>query len=85
MTLVHDGLRLECNSLEADRLVFGERLKAAIAGFIVDYIPHMKEEEEVGGCVGVLVHRCEVGVCAGVRWVGDDVSGCVCGCLSAQV
>lgn len=39
----------------------------------------------MGGCVGVLVHRCEVGVCAGVRWVGDDVSGCVCGCLSAQV
>ena len=73
MTLVHDGLRLECNSLEADRLVFGERLKAAIAGFIVDYIPHMKEEEEVGECVGVrLVCRCE--------WV----CVCVCGCTGVR-
>ena len=68
MTLVHDGLRLECNSLEADRLVFGERLKAAIAGFIVDYIPHMKEEEEVGGCVGVSGWMCE--------WVDVWVFGC---------
>ena len=67
VTLVHDGLQLEYNSLEADRLVFGERLKAAIASFTVDYIPHMKEEEEVSGCewVGVGGWQCE--------WVGMQV------------
>ena len=67
MTLVHDGLQLEYNSLEADRLVFGERLKAAIASFTVDYIPHMKEEEEVGGCAGVSGWVC---MC---EWVGVHV------------
>ena len=66
VTLVHDGLQLEYNSLEADRLVFGERLKAAIASFTVDYIPHMKEEEEVGGCEWVVW----VGRCVGMSgWV----------------
>ena len=72
MTLVHDGLQLEYNSLEADRLVFGERLKAAIASFTVDYIPHMKEEEEVGGCA------CVSGGCACVSGGCACVSGWVC-------
>ena len=33
---------------EAERREFGERLKTAIASFTVDFLPHMKEEEEVG-------------------------------------
>ena len=49
--MVNDGFQLECDSVEAERMVFGKQLKAAIANFIVDYIPHMKEEEEVRGPV----------------------------------
>ena len=49
MTLINDGFQLEYDSVEADRMVFGKQLKAAIANFTVDYIPHMKEEEEVRG------------------------------------
>ena len=46
VTLVSDGLQLEC-SPELDRVQFGEKLKLAIGKFTVDFIPHMNEEEEV--------------------------------------
>ena len=41
-----EGLQMEYCS-EAERREFGERLKTAIASFTVDFLPHMKEEEEV--------------------------------------
>ena len=49
MSLVRDGLQLECSSSssEPERLAFGRRLKGAIDDFTVDFIPHMNEEEEV--------------------------------------
>ena len=34
-------------SSKEERVKFGEQLKEAIAGFTVDFIPHMNEEEEV--------------------------------------
>lgn len=46
VSLVNDGLRLEYSS-EVDRRAFGDQLKATIANFTDDYIPHMREEEEV--------------------------------------
>eukprot|EP00731_Ephydatia_muelleri_P001250 Em0001g1250a len=46
VSLVHDGLSREEPS-EGDRVAFGKRLKDAIADFTTDFIPHMKEEEEV--------------------------------------
>ena len=30
-----------------ERVGFGERLKTAIASFTLDFLPHMREEEEV--------------------------------------
>ena len=47
VTLVSDGLQMECCS-EGERVNFGEHLKTAIASFTVDFLPHMREEEEVG-------------------------------------
>ena len=38
---------------EEARVDFGERLKTAIASFTVDFLPHMREEEEVCVCVCV--------------------------------
>ena len=46
VSLVSDGLQMEYCS-EREREAFGERLKSAIASFTVDFLPHMKEEEEV--------------------------------------
>ena len=46
VALVNDGLHLE-SSNEGDRVAFGAQLKDAISHFTVDFIPHMKEEEEV--------------------------------------
>lgn len=46
VALVNDGLHLE-SSNEGDRVAFGAQLKDAITNFTVDFIPHMKEEEEV--------------------------------------
>ena len=43
---VSEGLQMEYCS-EAERRDFGERLKTAIASFTLDFLPHMKEEEEV--------------------------------------
>ena len=37
---------------EEARLYFGERLKTAIGSFTVDFLPHMREEEEVCVCGG---------------------------------
>ena len=39
---------MECSSGE-EREQFGGRLKAAIENFTLDFLPHMKEEEEVSG------------------------------------
>ena len=46
VTLVSDGLQMECSS-DRERRDFGERLKTAIASFTIDFLPHMREEEEV--------------------------------------
>ena len=46
VSLVSDGLHYEF-ATEAERVNYGNRLKAAIANFTVDFIPHMNEEEEV--------------------------------------
>ena len=51
VSLVSDGLQMEYCS-EREREAFGERLKSAIASFTVDFLPHMKEEEEVRGVGG---------------------------------
>ena len=50
--LVSEGLQMECCS-EDERVNFGERLKTAIASFTVDFLPHMREEEEVGDWDGI--------------------------------
>ena len=39
---------MECSS-EEEREQFGGTLKTAIENFTVDFLPHMKEEEEVRG------------------------------------
>jgi F-box/leucine-rich repeat protein 5 len=46
VNLVSEGLQMGWCSEEA-RVDFGERLKTAIASFTVDFLPHMREEEEV--------------------------------------
>ncbi len=50
VSLVNDGLQLE-SSTAVDRQAFGEHLKVATAQFTIDYIPHMREEEEVSPAV----------------------------------
>ena len=42
---MNNGLQLECS--EEEREVFGKRLKVAISSFTLDFLPHMREEEEV--------------------------------------
>ena len=37
---------------DSERRDFGEGLKTAISSFTVDFLPHMKEEEEVRGWRG---------------------------------
>ena len=44
---------------------FGERLKTAIGSFTVDFLPHMREEEEV--CVCVCVRGGGYSVCINGR------------------
>ena len=58
VTLVSEGLQMEQCS-EGERVNFGERLKTAIASFTVDFLPHMREEEEVGtNCIVLYIHMC---------------------------
>ena len=52
VNLVSEGLQMGWCSEEA-RVDFGERLKTAIGSFTVDFLPHMREEEEVCVCVCV--------------------------------
>eukprot|EP00731_Ephydatia_muelleri_P001172 Em0001g1172a len=44
----HEEIENKEEPSEGDRVAFGKRLKDAIADFTTDFIPHMKEEEEVG-------------------------------------
>ena len=46
---------------EGERMDFGKRLKTAIASFTVDFLPHMREEEEVGVvyCIVEDSHPCQ--------------------------
>lgn len=53
MSLVASGLCPEgCLQGERERVEFGEQLKASIASFTTDFIPHMDEEEEVSSARG---------------------------------
>ena len=84
VTLVSDGLQMECCS-EGERVNFGEHLKTAIASFTVDFLPHMREEEEVGyywntlATVTCMLIHCTILLYEGRWWihVGVYIRRCI--------